>query len=154
MGKIKYFKTQAEFESVKNSLPANSVCYIKELCKTVYTGGLPKNAIWYVSTGEIPVSGAISTELRGSKYVVTFAEDVESIEADICGAMSYVALHNVSGAVRFGGKSSTGIVDVYGVTDGVVSESILDEFVGWELYINGEHIGTITPKQQGGYGYY
>lgn len=32
-----------------------------------------------------------------------------------------------------------------------IPEELLDAFVGWELYINGEHIGTIIPESSGYY---
>lgn len=32
-------------------------------------------------------------------------------------------------------------------------DELLDAYIGWELYINGEYIGTITPKSEGGYYY-
>ena len=79
-----------------------------------------------------------------------FYENVNDLTID---SFTYYLNDNSISVVRIGEAVHNGNLRLEGEWI-EIPEKLLDAFMGWELYINGEHIGTIEPKQgEGGYYY-
>lgn len=171
VGNKVYIKGEYQLAEVRQNIPNNEIHYTSSDGRIV----VPNNANAFGAN-------ILSNTYENGGGIIKFDNDITSIDDFACNDLKSLTSINIPSSVTTIGRqafyacealknitipssvTSIGTSAFYRIpsqgnlyfttsTGATPSDMLLDNFIGWELYINGEHIGTITPKVEGGYYY-